>query len=194
MAPPKFSVPAPTPVPFALLLAKVYVPPLVSMTSGALMFSTALVAVSVERIWMVPPLVSKRELPPVLPMKKLPAPVSKLMPPIFCVDESMTTGLPEVPYVPTAELNVAISVLVVTEVEPGAVLPPQFAEELQLAVVLLLLHVCEPAQAELPTSNVAATAKAKRLRCDNWNGIFVNSAKRTARAKNSGKTGLTITE
>ena len=67
--PPKSRVPAPAPVPLALLLANVYVPPAPSITSGALIVSTAFVAVSVPRIWIVPPLVSKSELPLVEPMK-----------------------------------------------------------------------------------------------------------------------------
>ena len=69
MPPPMFKVPAPAPAPFALLLAKVEVPPAPWMMSGALMVSTAFVAVSVLRIWMVPPLDRSRELPAVLPMK-----------------------------------------------------------------------------------------------------------------------------
>jgi len=39
------------------------------MTSGALTVSMALVAASVLRIWIVPPLLSLMELPVVVPMK-----------------------------------------------------------------------------------------------------------------------------
>ena len=70
MPPPRIKVPAPAPAPLALLLAKMpSVPPVPSMTSGALMVSMALVAVSVSRIWILPPLLKKSGLPTVVPMK-----------------------------------------------------------------------------------------------------------------------------
>ena len=49
--------------------------------------------------------------------------------------ESMSTGLPDVPYVPKAVLNVAVSALVVPLVAPGTTEPAQFDVSDQLPLM-----------------------------------------------------------
>src|SRR4051794_36558311 len=59
------------------------------------------------------------------------------MPPMFCVAESMTTGLPALPQPLTiGPLNVATSEFVRTDVEPGARPPAHFCPLLKLPFVI----------------------------------------------------------
>lgn len=132
-----------------------------------------MVAVRVLRIWMEPPLLTLSAWPPVEPMKKFPAAVSKLIPPMFWVVESMTMGLAaELPQVlAMGALKAATSGLVVPPLlSPGGVLLPQFRGS-----------VHEPEDAEPPVqiwlaprttcklSNAAIElARAVRRACAEW--------------------------
>ena len=72
--------------------------------------------------------------------------------------------MPEVPYEPSTELNVAISLLFVADVAPGTVLPTQLDVVLQLALEdPLSSHVPLAARADWPANSAKDKARTTPL-------------------------------